>query len=385
MVLGLREITNVKDIRKEQRSRPSSNRNWRDVGTSDANSNWNSFSSCEKRTTKEKEPKGKEPKEPQATRRKVSKDSKDGSPAEKKRVQVASPALASTGKGAYVPPHLRGKKGEQRRAARTSAIAIARGSSPPKSRKSKKPSKSPSQQSPRVMVCGPLLGVAVEIFEKAHGLNGRQKEELEALKVETMAKYNCSERAFQSLVLGHSYDEVLAPLRKQVPGYVTKEEARRKKQQLARKAREAAANESKSCQSSPSTINPISPASTMNIGHDLLVLNNPFEIPDSVTNTPELEFSDYFSDSSTGGTPPPERRKNVRRKPRSHTEPTLDTSRLALAFKRSGLYDTTTTTTEEKDTEEKDTEEKVLSDTNDVASIFGSVSAVLFSALSTSG
>jgi hypothetical protein len=234
------------------------------------------------------------------------------------------------------------------------------------------------------MVCGPLLGVAVEIFEKAHGLNGRQKQELESLKVETMAKYNCSERAFQSLVLGHSYDEVLAPLRRQVPGYVTKEEARRKKQQLAKRAREAAANTPKSCQSSPCTIMPVSPVTTMNIGNDLLVLNNPFEIPESVA-TPDLELSDYFSDSSNGGTPPPERRKNLRRKPRSHTEPTLDTSRLALAFEKSGLTQNESSDTEEK----KDTEEKVLSekekDTSEMSSIFGSVSAVLFSALSTSG
>jgi hypothetical protein len=138
-----------------------------------------------------------------------------------------------------------------------------------------------------MIVCGPLLGVAVEIFEKAHGINGRQKEEMETLKVETITKYNCSENAFLSLVVGHSYDEVLAPLRKLVPGYGTKEDARKKKKKQKKRA--------KSCESSPRTIYPIS------------------SLPGKSMSVLTLDGSDYFCD---GDTPP------RCGKPRSYTDPT---------------------------------------------------------------
>lgn len=324
MVLGLREITNIK------KERGSESSNWRGGSSKDSSSNkdrkWNSFSSCDRKRGKGKAV------------------SSELSPLRK----------SST---AYVPPHLRGKN-----IATSSPSSLPRSSLTPslsrsRSKKSKSartsPKKDSSQHLPRSMVCGPLLGVAVEIFEKAHGINGREKEDFDQLKEQTIAKYKCSERAFTSLVLGHSYDEVLAPLRAQIPGYITKEEARLHKQQLKQKEKQRAMEQAKSCQSSPSTI-------TQNEGEEpsLLVLNDPlacFPSPifggSSGAITPAS--SDYSDDDDdSGGVPSPDRRARIRSKPRSKTEPTLHA--LELAFSRAQLDSRREEQEEKEEKEETD-------------------------------
>lgn len=68
---------------------------------------------------------------------------------------------------------------------------------------------------------GVLAPVAVELFERYHGLNGREQESFFDLLGQT-AKYNASEQALHSIVLGHSYRDLLKGLRNKVPNYPEK-------------------------------------------------------------------------------------------------------------------------------------------------------------------
>lgn len=67
--------------------------------------------------------------------------------------------------------------------------------------------------------CGGLKGVAVEVFERYHGLNGQRKENFSDLAKECKERYNVTENALVWLVVGQSYNEMLGDLRKQVPDY----------------------------------------------------------------------------------------------------------------------------------------------------------------------
>jgi hypothetical protein len=162
-----------------------------------------------------------------------------------------------------------------------------------------KPAVSPTQ-----VTTGPLKSACVEIFERAHGLNGRPQEEFLKLQAEVTAQYKCSEKAFSSLVLGHSYDPELKELRLQVPGYVTKEEAKRLRN-IARKAKKKAA---KSAHSSPVVLPQCSPTAP----HDLFDLG----MRASVSN---IEESFGLPPSPVDS--PVKRKKGIRNKQRSHTEP----------------------------------------------------------------
>jgi len=69
---------------------------------------------------------------------------------------------------------------------------------------------------------GCLERQAVELFEKAYGLNGRKPEDYCKMLQETVEATGCSQRAFEELVFGHSYSEKLETLRTKVEGYMTK-------------------------------------------------------------------------------------------------------------------------------------------------------------------
>jgi hypothetical protein len=69
---------------------------------------------------------------------------------------------------------------------------------------------------------GCLERQAVELFEKAYGLNGRKPEDYSKILQETVDATGCSQRAFEELVFGHSYSEKLETLRTKVEGYMTK-------------------------------------------------------------------------------------------------------------------------------------------------------------------
>lgn len=65
---------------------------------------------------------------------------------------------------------------------------------------------------------GLLHTYAAEYFRRAYGL-GCNKEGHEALTQELIAKTRCSKRAVYALLYGATYQNILAPLRAQVPGY----------------------------------------------------------------------------------------------------------------------------------------------------------------------
>lgn len=69
---------------------------------------------------------------------------------------------------------------------------------------------------------GCLERQAVELFEKAYGLNDRKPEDYSKILQETVDATGCSQRAFEELVFGHSYSEKLETLRTKVEGYMTK-------------------------------------------------------------------------------------------------------------------------------------------------------------------
>jgi len=66
---------------------------------------------------------------------------------------------------------------------------------------------------------GLLRPVAVDFFERYHGLNGREKEDFSVLLHEVNQQFKASEEALLSIVQGHSYHDLLHSLRQQVPGY----------------------------------------------------------------------------------------------------------------------------------------------------------------------
>lgn len=77
---------------------------------------------------------------------------------------------------------------------------------------------------------GRLRSVAVEMVERYYGLNGREAEG-SLIMQEYTTNYKCSELGFWRVVTGHSHDDILSSLRKQIPDYpeITErpEEARR--------------------------------------------------------------------------------------------------------------------------------------------------------------
>jgi len=148
---------------------------------------------------------------------------------------VLTPSKSPSSANKYVPPNMRGK---------TIEAAQPRASTPSPTRK--RVLKGPQTH----ILDGPLHDNALEIFERAHGLNSRDQVDLLTLQEEVMAKYNCSEKAFQSLVLGRSYNDLLGPLRDQVPGYLTQKELKKQNKASALAKRQRA----KSCNSSPSVL-----------------------------------------------------------------------------------------------------------------------------------
>lgn len=70
---------------------------------------------------------------------------------------------------------------------------------------------------------GLLQSLTVETFERAHGLNGREREDNTALFHEINRKTNCSAMSFYRLLYGHSYQSLLKDVRAQLPNYPTKQ------------------------------------------------------------------------------------------------------------------------------------------------------------------
>ena len=74
---------------------------------------------------------------------------------------------------------------------------------------------------------GKLKQLARSIFERAYGLNGRAREDHSSLCEEVMRLTACSQKSFEELVYGHSYDSELCDLRAQVPTYRPREAKKR--------------------------------------------------------------------------------------------------------------------------------------------------------------
>ena len=74
---------------------------------------------------------------------------------------------------------------------------------------------------------GKLKAAARAIFERAYGLNGRAREEHGLLCEEVMRLTACSQKSFEELVYGHSYDGELCDLRAQVVDYRPREAKKR--------------------------------------------------------------------------------------------------------------------------------------------------------------
>lgn len=91
---------------------------------------------------------------------------------------------------------------------------------------------------------GPLRPVAIDMFQRFYGLNGNEQVSFEVIFQECNREFNVTEKAVRSLLLGHTHDDLLGELRKQVPDYPQKEKT-------GRGSRGAA---SKSCGSSPMTL-----------------------------------------------------------------------------------------------------------------------------------
>jgi hypothetical protein len=73
----------------------------------------------------------------------------------------------------------------------------------------------------------------VELFSRAYGINGFAKEHYADLQREAKEKYDCSPLAFQALIIGHSYNDLLGETRMLIPGYPSKEEANAMKKRQA--------------------------------------------------------------------------------------------------------------------------------------------------------
>ena len=86
---------------------------------------------------------------------------------------------------------------------------------------------------------GKLKAAARSIFERAYGLNGRQREDHSALCDEVMRMTACSAKSFEELVYGHSYESELGELRKLVSDYQPKQA--KKKERGGGRATSAAA------------------------------------------------------------------------------------------------------------------------------------------------
>lgn len=74
---------------------------------------------------------------------------------------------------------------------------------------------------------GKLLSLARSIFERAYGLNGRAREDHEALCEEVIRLTGCSRTSCTELIYGHSYSGELSELRAMVPGYKPRERRKR--------------------------------------------------------------------------------------------------------------------------------------------------------------
>ena len=70
---------------------------------------------------------------------------------------------------------------------------------------------------------GKLKAAARSIFERAYGLNGRQREDHSALCDEVMRSTACSAKSFEELIYGHSYESELSELRQLVSDYKPRE------------------------------------------------------------------------------------------------------------------------------------------------------------------
>ena len=86
---------------------------------------------------------------------------------------------------------------------------------------------------------GKLKQQARAIFERAYGLNGRQREEHPQLCEEVMRSTQCSHKSFEELVYGHSYDTELGDLRAQVADYRPREAKKRVGGRMGKKKAEA--------------------------------------------------------------------------------------------------------------------------------------------------
>lgn len=73
---------------------------------------------------------------------------------------------------------------------------------------------------------GPLRSVAVDLFERYHGLNGKEKTSLSDLAEECGGRFHVTERAVRSLVLGATYNDLLGELRKHIPHYPTPQKSK---------------------------------------------------------------------------------------------------------------------------------------------------------------
>merc|ERR1712086_666706 len=69
---------------------------------------------------------------------------------------------------------------------------------------------------------GLLKTFAANLFERAHGLNGNNREDNTQLFYHANQLTNCSAMSFYRLLYGHSYQDILEDLRAQVPGYPAK-------------------------------------------------------------------------------------------------------------------------------------------------------------------
>lgn len=165
----------------------------------------------------------------------------------------------------YTPPHMRA------RASKPDALA-----STPSPKNNTKQRQRILKGPQTHILKGPLWLNAVEIFEKAHGLNGRAQVDYCSLQKEITSKYNCSEKAFQSLVLGRSYDDVLGPLRELVVGYLSKEELKKETKKKTK---------SKSCESSPTVLSPTPTNHT-----PFLMLHEPEDCPPLKTTSSPAEY-----------------------------------------------------------------------------------------------
>lgn len=127
--------------------------------------------------------------------------------------------------GAYVPPHLRSARSP------TSFLTV-----PCSTTLQPSSTRSTGKHDP---LGGPLRPHAVELFKRYHGLDGKEKVSFVDLVEECAEKYHVKEKAVLALVLGTSYDDLLADLRGQVPSYPAT----------------AIRRKSKSCGSSPTNLN----------------------------------------------------------------------------------------------------------------------------------